>query len=176
MNAHNGVRRELYVSGAVESRPRVVCQQGACAVREESARDDAGRTPFGINLAVGVVVMIAAAFVAVLFPEVNARLVMIAVVVGGYAAAVADTRASFATAGMGFLIFDGFLLNRLGELTWNGKTSVWHLSTFALAVGLGLAWRRIRAIRADLVLAREAAALAGATDTNDILKKEALRG
>jgi hypothetical protein len=145
-------------------------------VQEESAPYDAGRTPFGINLAAGAVAMIAAAFVAILFPEVNARLAVVAVVVGGYAAAVADSRASLATAGIGFLIFDGFLLNRLGELTWNGKTSVWHLIIFALAVGFGLARRRVRAIRADLALASEAAGLARTTDTNVINKKEALRG
>jgi hypothetical protein len=154
----------------------VVCQRGACTVREESARYGGGRTPFGINLAAGAVVMIAAAFVAVLFPEVNARLAVVVAVVGGYAGVVADAGASLATAGLGYLVFDGFLLNRLGELTWNGMTNVWHLINFALAVGAGLAWRLIRAIRADLAPAREAAGLAGAADPQVIDKKEALRG
>jgi hypothetical protein len=46
---------------------------------------------------------------------------------------------------------DGFLVNRLGEITWDGMTNVWHLIIFALA-------------------------LAGTTDTSVLDKKEALRG
>jgi hypothetical protein len=168
----------LYFSGAVEWRPRsVVCQRGECTVREESARYDAGRTPFGIDLATGAVVMVGAAFVAVLFRDVDARLVVVAIVAGGYAAAVADTRASVAVAAIGYLLFNGFLVNSLGELTWDGMSSLWHLFVFVLAIGLGLALRRVRAIRADLALSREAASLAGTRDAKEPEeKKEALRG
>jgi hypothetical protein len=145
-------------------------------VREESARYDAGRTPFGIDLATGAVVMVGVAFVAVLFHDVDARLAVVALAVGGHAALAATARASFAVAGIGYLIFDGFLVNRLGELTWEGMTSLWRLFVFALAVGLGLGLRRVRAVRADLALAREAAGLAGTGAAKEIQKKEALRG
>jgi hypothetical protein len=128
-------------------------------VREEAARDDAGRTPFGINLAAGAVALVAAAFVAVLFPEGDARLVVVAVAVGWYAAMVADTKASLAVAGIGYLLFNGFLMNRLGELIWDGMTSAWHLITFAMAVGLGLGQRWIRAACTDLAFAYEVAEL-----------------
>ncbi len=131
-------------------------------MRRVSARDDAGRTPFGINLAAGAVAMIVAAFGAVLFPDVNARLAVVAVVVAGYAGAVADTGATFATAGIGYLLFNGFLVNGLGELTWNGMTSLWHLIVFAVAAGLGVAQRWVRSARTDLALADEVARLVDA--------------
>jgi hypothetical protein len=67
-------------------------------------------------------------------------------------------------------------VNRLGELTWDGMTSLWHLIVFALMVGLGLAVRRVRAIRADLALSREAARPGRPGDVQRIEKKEILRG
>jgi hypothetical protein len=142
----------------------------------ESARYDAGRTPFGIDLATGAVVMVGAAFAAVVFRDIDARLAAVAVAAGGFAAVAAGARASFAVAGIGYLIFNGFLVNRLGDLTWDGKTSLWHLSAFAFAVGLGLALRRLRAARADHALTLEAAGLAAADDLKQIEEKEILRG
>lgn len=141
-------------------------------MREESARCDAGRTPFGIDLATGAVVMVGVAFVAVLFRDVDARLAAVALAVGGHAAAAATARASFAVAAIGYLIFDGFLVNRLGELTWDGMTGFLRLFVFVLAVGLGLGLRRVRAILADLALAREAAGLAGTGATRESPKKK----
>jgi hypothetical protein len=151
-------------------------RQGECTVREESARYHAGRTPFGIDLATGAVVMVGAAFVAVLFRGTDARMVVIAVAATGYAAAVGDTRASVAVAGIGYLLFNGFLVNSRGVLTWDGMSSLWQLFAFSLALGLGLAGRRIRLIRADLVLAREAAGLAPASETEVVPEKETLGG
>jgi hypothetical protein len=43
-------------------------------------------------------------------------------------AVVADTRASLVTAGLGYLLFDGFLVNRFGDRTWDGTTIMWHLT------------------------------------------------
>lgn len=67
---------------------------------------DAGstRTPFGIDLAVGSVVVLAVSVVAVvLFPEVAARLVVLTVPLVVYAAAVDDPRAGLATGALGYL-------------------------------------------------------------------------
>lgn len=94
------------------------------------------RTPLGIDVAVGASIVAAA-----LVSDPWGRLVIVALAVGGYAALVDDVRACLATAAPGYLLFDlfdGFLVNRLGELTWDGTTSMWHLVVFALTVGLGL--------------------------------------
>jgi hypothetical protein len=84
-------------------------------------------TPFGINLAVGVVIVLGASAVA-----------------GALSAVVDDWRAALATAGLSCLVFDGFLVNRYGELTWDGITSVWQVATLAVAAALGRAWRSVR--------------------------------
>lgn len=114
-------------------------------MRDESAPADAGRTPFGIAVAGGAVAMAAATMLAaLLFPAgAPGGLVLVALAVGWYGAAVADTRASLVTAALGFLLFDGFFANRYGELTWEGTTSLWHLTVFVLAVGIGLGQRWI---------------------------------
>lgn len=129
-------------------------------VREGSAKDDtdAGRTPFGINLAMGAVALVGGtAAAAALFPvaDLSARLVVVAAAVAAYAALVGDTRASLAVAGLGYLLFTGFLANRYGELTWHGTTSLGHLGVFALAAGLGLGHGWIRSVRAQVARADE---------------------
>lgn len=113
-------------------------------------------TPFGINLAAGAGVMVASVLVApVLFPDVPARLAVVALAVGGFAALVDDARAGLAVGGLGYLLFDGFLVNQYGELTWTGTTTVWHVAAFALALMLGLGLRRVRAIRSRAAMNHE---------------------
>lgn len=100
-------------------------------MREVSVPEGAGRTPFGIAVGIGATVMVAAAALsAALFPPVDmaARLAVVSVAVGVCAATTADTWASLVTAGLGYLLFCGFLVNRYGELTWDGTTSVWHVT------------------------------------------------
>ncbi|MCW6004426.1 hypothetical protein K1W54_07490 [Micromonospora sp. CPCC 205371] len=53
------------------------------------------------------------------------------------AAIVTGVLASLVTAGLGCLLFTGFLVNRYGELTWDGTTSVWRAIVLAAAVGIG---------------------------------------
>lgn len=128
----------------------------------EAVLDDVGtgRTPFGINLAVGSVAMVAASFAAaVVSSDVSARLAVMALAVCVCAALVDDTRASLATAGLGYLLFTGFLVNRFGELTWDSATTLWTLLVFVLATGLGLGQRWIRAARAEAAVSAELDAL-----------------
>lgn len=109
-------------------------------------------TPLGINVAIGSLALIGATLVATaLFPPdaVTGRLVVTAVAVGGYAVVVEDNRATLIVAGLGYLLFDGFLVNRQGGLTWDGMMSIWHLMVLSTAVGLGLGLRWIRLARAD---------------------------
>ncbi len=118
------------------------------------------RTPFGINLAVGAIAMAVAAGVdAALFSGIAVQLVVMALAVGVYAALVDDTRAAVVTAGLGLLLFTGFLANRYGELTWDGTTTLWHLVAFILAAGLGLGLRWIRTAQAEAAVAAELGAL-----------------
>jgi len=121
-------------------------------VREEDASDR--RVPFGIAVGTGAVVMVAATAVgAAAFGQgdVAARLVVVAATVGGCAALLGDVQASLITAGLGYLLFDGFLVNRLGELTWDGAASQRRLVVLAVAVGVGRAWRWVRHVRRELV-------------------------
>ena len=104
--------------------------------------------PFGFGVAGGAVVGVTAvAAAAVLLPGSAAQLVLVAVAVGVYAAVVGDVRVSLVTAGLTYLLFDGFLVNRYGELSWDGTTSAWHLFGFALALLLGSGHRLARAAR-----------------------------
>lgn len=122
-------------------------------MRQVSAPSGVGRTPFGIAVGIGAAVMIAAAACAALvFPpsDVWARLVVVSIVAGGFAATVADVWAGLVTAGLGFLLFTGFLVNSFGELTWDGTTSVWQVLVFAAAAGVGVGLRWIRAVMAEL--------------------------
>jgi len=71
------------------------------------------------------------------------------------AAVLTDVRASLTTAGLGYLLFNGFLVNRFGGLSWDGTAWPMHLAGFAAAVGFGLGLRRIRAARAEAAVAAE---------------------
>jgi len=96
------------------------------------------RTPFGFTLAAGAVLMVATVTVAGgLSPVAAVRRAVVAAVLAGYAAMVVDGWAALATTGLGALLFDGFLVNQFGELTWDGTTSMWYLIVFAAALMLG---------------------------------------
>jgi hypothetical protein len=127
-------------------------------VRESSAPDRTGHTPFGINLAVGALVTVGATMVAAAAfspGEVSARLLVVAVAVGGYAVMAADVGAAFATALLGFLLYTGFLANQYGTLTWDGASSVRHLLVLALPAGLAIPSRWIRTAKAEIAQAEE---------------------
>lgn len=125
---------------------------------------------FGISLGLGAVAMVAAtAVAAAMFPDVPARLAVVALGVAAYAAAAEDLRAVLSTAAVGYLLFVGFLVNRHGELAWTGTTSVRDVAVFALAVGVGLVWRWIRTIRAEAARDDELNELLGNTEP---MKKE----
>jgi hypothetical protein len=115
---------------------------------------ESARPPFGIELGAGAALVVSASFAAALFPTVDARLVVMAVAVGGCASRL-DARAGFAVGGLAYLVFDGFLLNGLGELTWDGTTGLWHLAVFTLAVVVGLGQQWVRTAQADRALSKE---------------------
>jgi hypothetical protein len=111
---------------------------------------DAGHSP--LELAGGSAALVGATLAAAaLFPASHqqGRLLLVAVAVGVCAAVLADARTCLAVAGLGYLLFVGFLANSHGELSWDGADSVWHLFVLAMAAGLGRTQRWLRAVQAD---------------------------
>ncbi|MEE6263060.1 hypothetical protein [Plantactinospora sonchi] len=110
--------------------------------------DRAWRTPTGISVAVGsVLVVLAACVAAALFPprDLAPRLVVMAVAAGVFAARVADLWAVSWVGGLSVLVFTGFLANRYGELTTREGDLWWYGLAVVVATALGIAYRRIRA-------------------------------
>jgi hypothetical protein len=107
-----------------------------------------GGTPFGIDLAVGAVVaMICVAAAGVLATGTVGRAVLVAVGVGGFLVVADDARAGLLAMVLGSLLYDGFQVNRFGELSWAGRTSMWHLLVFVVAALAALGSRRARGPR-----------------------------
>ncbi|HYU85562.1 MAG TPA: hypothetical protein VEK80_12235 [Kribbellaceae bacterium] len=52
-----------------------------------------------------------------------------------------DVLASLAIAGIGFLVFEGFLVNQVSVLSWHHVADIWRLVGLVLAVELGLLYR-----------------------------------
>ncbi|KAB1915603.1 hypothetical protein [Micromonospora sp. AMSO31t] len=94
----------------------------------------------GIKVAAGAVVVTGAALVAAAVfgaAELPARVLVIAAVVGLYAARVGDLRAVVAVTALAVAVFVGFLANRFGELTGGDGWSYAPLILFAAALGAG---------------------------------------
>jgi hypothetical protein len=101
----------------------------------------AQRTPLGINVAGGTGAVVLAALVAAWIPgsapvEHYAPLV---VVLAAFAALTVDTTAVALTGLLGFLVFDGFLVNQLGELSWHGVADRWRVLAVVVAGLAGMA-------------------------------------
>lgn len=116
-------------------------------------------TPLGINTAVGAVVVLVccAAPPHLDASGVAARFAVLALGVAAFAAAVGDPAAGAVTAGVAFLLFDGFVVDHAGDLTWHGDADVVRL---AVLVGAALTGLTARASR-DLVRRRQARRLIG---------------
>jgi hypothetical protein len=110
-------------------------------------------TPFGIPVGIGAVAMVAAGVVAAMIPGAYPgwRFGVFAFAVFAFAAASLDQRALAGVAVIGFLVCNGFLENRLGQLAWH-REDLWRIlllvmvAAWGLAVGEGI--RFVHAIRA----------------------------
>jgi hypothetical protein len=106
------------------------------------------RTPVGINLATGTAMVVAAALVAAPIPPTHTgwRFAVVAVAVGLFAALTLDRLALVGVAVLGWLVVNGFLVDRLGELSWHGSADLSRMlllvvsGTFGLAVGQAYRW------------------------------------
>ncbi|MBV9922325.1 MAG: hypothetical protein JOY78_15955 [Pseudonocardia sp.] len=97
--------------------------------------------PTGFGIAGGSVVVVFAALLAGALPSSAsvARLNLFSVVVAGFAACPLTAFAVTGTSALAFLVFDGFLVNSFGQLSWHGAVDGWRLLTLAVAVAVGFA-------------------------------------
>jgi hypothetical protein len=147
-------------TGGVDFDHAFVRLAGVAAMRSEPVWQRTGRCriPFEFGLAAGSLAVVVAALIdsAAFSPDHrDARLAVMAAVVAAFCA-VAGWRSGLPVAAVGFLLFDGFLANRYGELTWDHKAGPGALGVIALAAALGLVvgWLRARSYRAALVIRR----------------------
>ncbi|WP_344617410.1 hypothetical protein [Dactylosporangium salmoneum] len=105
--------------------------------------------PTGITLAGGAAAVVATAVVtAAVFapPELVARLVAMAACVAAVGAFGGNLTAALATGSIAWTVLNGFLVNRLGVLTWHGAADAVRLGVLlgAATGGWLTAWSRQR--------------------------------
>lgn len=138
---------------------------------------DDDRTPVGINIAVGAVVISVAIYLAAWLPVADAywRCASVAVAVGAFAAITLDRLALVALLLPTWMIMNGFLVNRLGDLSWHGTADLYRFLALAGVGGLGLILgeitRQVRGMRERWRLG----VVAGAMATTEFDKKEGHR-
>lgn len=101
---------------------------------------DRRRVPFEFGLAIGALVMVVAALIdsaAFSSGHPTARLVVIALAAALFSAVVADWRSGLPVAVVGYLVFNGFLANRYGELGWHGPTGMRDAAVIVSAATVG---------------------------------------
>lgn len=93
-----------------------------------------------------MIALVAAAIIAAAIPSTDAvwRFAVMAVVVGVFAAISLDQIALAGVAVLAWLIYNGFLEDRFGELAWHGSGDLWRVlllvtvSAWGLALGEGM--------------------------------------
>jgi hypothetical protein len=115
--------------------------------------DRDGQTPFGIAIGIGAVAVVVAGVIAAMIPVAYPgwRFGVIAVTVAVFAAVSLDQWALAGVAVIGFLISDGFLEDRLGQLSWHGSADLWRLMLLVVVgaggLAIGEAYRYVRNLR-----------------------------
>lgn len=112
------------------------------------------RTPVGINLAAGTAMVVAAALLAAPIPttDTGLRFAVVALAVGLFAALTLDQLALAGVALLGWLVVNGFLIDRFGELSWHGSPDLYRMLLLLVSGAFGLAvgevCRQLVALRA----------------------------
>jgi hypothetical protein len=139
---------------AVDFRSRLRAWAGVVAMRGDAAllRVRRRRMPFEFGIAAGSLIMIVAALIdsAAFAPvHVGDRLAGMAAAIAVFCA-VAGWRSGLPVAAVGYLLFDGFLANRYGELTWDHQAGPRAIGVIASSAALGLVvgWLRSNPYRA----------------------------
>jgi hypothetical protein len=124
-------------------------------MRRAEMRTDkrAQQAPVGINVAVGMVVMLSGAWVATTVSASAGwwRMAPLTLALLAVGALTEDIVATTVVATIAFLVVTGFLVNGYGELSWHGMTDVYRLLAVLGAGVVGAAgragWRRAWARR-----------------------------
>jgi len=97
------------------------------------------RLPQGILVGLGSVAVIVAAFVAAIVPPSDpvVRYGVLVAMILTFTAITARWAAPSAVALIGFLVFGGFLVNRVGELSWHGAADLTRILALGAAVIFG---------------------------------------
>ncbi len=115
--------------------------------------DLATGAPTGISLAVGAVAVVTAAMVAAALPASAPawRAGMLGVTVCAFAAITVNWRAVAGVGLLAWLVADGFLENRRGDLSWHGSSDTRLITVVVATAGIGLAigatWHRVGSLR-----------------------------
>ncbi|WP_157546810.1 hypothetical protein [Hamadaea tsunoensis] len=104
-----------------------------------SEKADDHEVPGGILVGAGALVIIVAGFVASAIPQSagNLRYGVLVAAVLGFAALCRRWSVAIAVAGIGFLVFDGFLVNQLGVLSWHGWADAGRIAALGAALIFG---------------------------------------
>jgi hypothetical protein len=113
-------------------------RSGRAPLTERRIRSD--RTPVGIHIAAGMVVVTAALMVAARLSASwgSARLVPVVVVLLILSAWTVDPVAMATVAALAYLLVIGFLVNQFGVLSWHGRADAYRLVVVGLPVVVGL--------------------------------------
>jgi hypothetical protein len=97
------------------------------------------RFPTGLTIGLGSLTIVVAAVIAAAVPttETASRLALVAAAVAVVAALSRDIRAVPWLAALAWLIVNGFLIDRFGELSWHGPSDVYRAVILVLAAGIG---------------------------------------
>jgi hypothetical protein len=99
-------------------------------------------TPTGLAIGAGAVGLVVAAIIAAAIPTGDAgwRFAVMAIAVGLFAAISLDQVALGGIVVLAFLISDGFLEDRSGQLTWHGSGDLWRVLLLVMASAWGLSF------------------------------------
>lgn len=104
------------------------------------------RTPTGITITIGVVVIVGSAVAAAFAPSGDPalRLALVTLALTSFAMASRDWVAVAAVVPLAWLIYDGFLQDRYGVLAWRGWSDVIRIGVLVGAALFGLAAGAVR--------------------------------
>jgi hypothetical protein len=100
-------------------------------------------TPAGIAVGTGAVALVGATLLASLLPGAGPRLAVLVVTVAGNAFGADDAPAALTIAALAWPLGNGFLLNRMGTLSWHAGIDVRYLLALSAAAAVGTAAARI---------------------------------